>query len=83
MEEPREHLATGEGRQEVVLVAFDDSCSFIPKVVAVEECVVDSEDIAAVGARSVVSHVPAEAGGVCGIKHVSCDDLECGGLVST
>ena len=83
VEEPGEHLATGECRKEVVLVAFNNGRSFVPKVVAVEECMVDGEAVAAVRTHYIVSGVPAEAGGVCGVKCVSCDDLECGGLVGT
>jgi hypothetical protein len=36
VEEPGEHLATGECGKEVVFVAFDDGSTFIPVVVTVE-----------------------------------------------
>ena len=83
MKEPGEHLATGEGREEVVFVTFEDGCSFVPKVVAVEEDMIDGVAVAAVRTGDVISGILAKAGGVCGIKSVSCDDLEGGGLVGT
>ena len=81
VEEPGEHLATGEGREEVVFVAVDDGCLLVPKVVTVEQDMVDGVTIFAVRTGDVVIGVLPEAGRVCGIEGVSCDKLKCGGLV--
>ena len=81
MEEPGEHLATGECRKEVVFVAFNNGGSLVPEAVAVEEDVVDGVTVTAMRTCGVVSSVRAKACGVCGIERVSCDYLEGGGLV--
>ena len=54
VEELDEHLAAGEGGEEVVFVAVDGCCPFVPKVVAIEQDVVGGVELAAVGARGVV-----------------------------
>jgi hypothetical protein len=62
VEEPGEHLATRGCREEVMFVAFDNRCSFVPEVIAVKECVVDGEAVAAVGTGGVVSGVLSKPG---------------------
>ena len=62
MEEADEHLATGCGGEEIVFVTFEDGCTFIPKVVTLEEDVVNSVWITAVGTAGVVSGVGSETG---------------------
>ena len=61
MEEVGEHLASGEGREEIVLVTFDDGGAFIPEVVTVEKNVVGCVSVAAVRACSVVAGVHSKA----------------------
>ena len=77
MEELGEHFATEEGGEEVVFVALDDGRAFVPKVIAVEEDMVDGVLVAAVRACGVVPSVLLEVGGVGGIEGVSYDKLEC------
>ena len=83
MEESGEHLATGEGREEVVLVTLDDRCSLVPKFVTIEQDVIDGVKVAAVGAGDIVTSVLTKMCGVCGVEGVSCYDLECSGLVGS
>ena len=78
VEEAGEHFATGEGGEEVILVALDDGGTFVPKVVTVKEDVVDGVSIAAVRTCGVVPGVRSKARGVGGIEGVSGDKLECG-----
>ena len=83
MEEFDQHLAAGEGGEEVVFVAMNGGCPFIPEVVTVEEDVVRGVELAAVGTRGVVMGSRSEAVGIVALKSVSCDELEGGGLVGT
>ena len=78
VEEVGEHFAVGEGGEEVGFVAFNDGGAFIPEVIAVEEDVVESVTIAAVGTCGVVTGVHSKAGGICGVEGVSSDELERG-----
>ena len=81
VEESGEHLATGECREEVMFVAFDNGGLCIPEVVAVEEDVVDGVAIAAMRTCGVIPGILSKAQGICGVKGVSCNDLEGGRLV--
>ena len=62
VEEADQHFATRECREKVVFVALEDGCSFVPKMVAIEQDVVDSVAIAAVRACDVVTSVGSKAG---------------------
>ena len=81
VEEVDEHLAAGCGGEKIVFVAFEDGCTFVPKVVTLEEDVVDSVWVTAVRTAGVVSGIGSETGRVAGIKRMSCDELKGGGLV--
>ena len=61
MEESGEHLATGEGREEVMFVAFDDGCSLVPKMITIEEDVVDGVKVSTVRTGDVVAGILPEA----------------------
>jgi hypothetical protein len=54
---------------------------FVPKVIAVEEDVVDGVAIAAMWAGGVVISVGSKAGRVASVESVAGDELKCGGLV--
>ena len=83
MKEPGEHLATRESREEIVFVTFKDGHSFVPKVFAVEQNVVDGVSVAAVRTGSVVVSVLPKAGRVRRVECVSCNDLKGGGLIGS
>jgi hypothetical protein len=83
VEELNQHLAAGEGREEVVFVAVDGCCPFVPKMVTVEKDVVGGVELAAVGTRGVVVSSRAEASGIVSLECMSCDKLEGSGLVGT
>ena len=83
VEEFDQHFAAGEGGEEVVFVAVDNSCSLVPKVVTVEEDVVCCVEFAAVGTGGVVLGSRSKAVGVVALKSVACDELKGGGLVVT
>ena len=76
VEESGEHFATREGGEKVVFVALDDGGMFVPKVVAVEEDVVNGVLIAAVRTCGVVPGVRSKARGIGGVKGMSSDKLE-------
>ena len=83
MEEADEHLAARCGGEEIIFVAFEDCCPFVPKMVTLEEDVVDGVEIAAVRTARVVTGVGSETGRVAGVERMSGDGLEGGGLVRT
>jgi hypothetical protein len=62
VEEADQHFAAGECGEEVILVALKDGCSLVPKVVAVEEDVVDCVSFAAVWACDIVTGICSKAG---------------------
>ena len=78
MEEADEHLAAGCGGEEVVFVALEDGCPFVPEVVTLEEDVVNGVKVAAMRTACVVSGVGLETGRVAGVESMSSDELECG-----
>ena len=82
VEEADEHLAARCGGEEIIFVAFEDGCLFVPKMVTLEEDVVDSVWVTAVRTAGVVSGICSETSQVAGVKSMSSDELKGGGLVS-
>ena len=62
VEELDKHFADGEGGKKVVFVAVNSGGLFVPKMVAVEEDVVDGVEVAAVWTCDVVVGSSSEPG---------------------
>ena len=54
---------------------------FVPKVITIEEDVIDGVAIAAVRAGGIIAGVGSEASGVVSIEGMTSDELECHRLV--
>ena len=62
MEESDQHLAAGECGKEVIFVTMNGGCSFIPKMVAIEEDMVDGVSVTTVRAGGVIVGTGMELG---------------------
>ena len=60
VEEAGEHFAAGEGGEKVGFVTLDDGGVFVPKVIAIEEDMIDRVSVAAVRTCGVIASVHSE-----------------------